>query len=73
MKDRLLGFKMYRKIYSGETELEMDLNKKITSAYIAFIELTMEIIKYYLKCCCRKPNLYLLLSGREEKEFLTSG
>ncbi|EXJ83922.1 hypothetical protein A1O1_07551 [Capronia coronata CBS 617.96] len=49
VKDRLPGFKMYEYIYRAETELETDLRKKILFAYLAFIDLSIEITKYYFR------------------------
>ncbi|KAJ3860238.1 hypothetical protein EV359DRAFT_85520 [Lentinula novae-zelandiae] len=47
IRDRLPGLKMYQAIYRENNQLELDLQKKILFAYLAFIELSMEITKYF--------------------------
>ncbi|KAJ4491003.1 hypothetical protein J3R30DRAFT_3753763 [Lentinula aciculospora] len=60
IKDRLPGLKMYQAIYTGNNELEIDLQKKILFAYLAFIDQSMEITKYsvqsgyHIKLCCEE-------------------
>ncbi|ORY63321.1 uncharacterized protein BCR38DRAFT_475297 [Pseudomassariella vexata] len=49
VKDRLPGFRMYQEIYSEEADMNRDLRKKIVFAYMAFVELSMSITKYYLQ------------------------
>ena len=49
IKDRLPGFKMFRDIYSNDHEIEKDLQKKILLAYIAFMDLSMEMTRYYFQ------------------------
>lgn len=49
VKDRLPGFKMYEAIYADNTELEIDLRKKILFAYLKFIDMSMVISRYYLE------------------------
>ncbi|GAW06226.1 hypothetical protein LENED_008133 [Lentinula edodes] len=47
IRDRLPGLKMYQAIYTENNELELDVQKKILFAYLAFIELSMEITRYF--------------------------
>ncbi|KAJ3847563.1 hypothetical protein EV368DRAFT_69004 [Lentinula lateritia] len=47
IRDRLPGLKMYQAIYRENNQLELDLQKKILFAYLAFIELSMEITQYF--------------------------
>ncbi|KAI1500935.1 hypothetical protein F5X99DRAFT_384417 [Biscogniauxia marginata] len=49
VKDRLPGYRMYNEIYNEESEMQRDLRKKIIFAYMAFIDMNMEISKYYLQ------------------------
>ncbi|KAE9395162.1 hypothetical protein BT96DRAFT_942603 [Gymnopus androsaceus JB14] len=64
VKDRLPGFKMYQAIYADNTELEIDLRKKILFAYLAFIEMSMAIIKYYFQAGYRRWGTALFHSNK---------
>ncbi|KAJ3799034.1 hypothetical protein GGU11DRAFT_722323 [Lentinula aff. detonsa] len=64
IKDRLPGLKMYQAIYTGNNELETDLQKKILFAYLAFVDLSMDIIKYFIQPGYRRWGTALFKSGK---------
>lgn len=57
VKDRLPGFQMYEYIYKADNDLEKDLRKKILLAYLEFIDLSIEITRYYLRPGICKSSL----------------
>ena len=63
IKDRLPAFKTYRQIYGAENDLEVDVRRKIISAYTAFIGLAGEIVKYYFLPAPRKSDIQLTFGG----------
>ncbi|KAJ3984380.1 hypothetical protein F5890DRAFT_1517579 [Lentinula detonsa] len=63
IKDRLPGLKMYQAIYTGNNELETDLQKKILFAYLAFVDLSMDIMKYFIQPGYRRWGTALFKSG----------
>lgn len=54
VKDRLPALRMFQEIYGYENQIEADLQKQILFAYLAFINLSMEIINYYIQPGLRK-------------------
>ncbi|KAJ3710179.1 hypothetical protein C8R42DRAFT_597419, partial [Lentinula raphanica] len=64
IKDRLPGLKMYQAIYTGNHELETDLQKKILFVYIAFVDMSMDIVKYFLQPGYRRWGTALFKSGK---------
>lgn len=63
IRDRLPGLKMYQAIYRENNQLELDLQKKILFAYLAFIELSMEITKYFTQPGYRMQSALTILAG----------
>lgn len=47
VKDRLPALAMYQEIYGYDNEIETDLQKRILLAYLAFMDLAIEIVEYY--------------------------
>ncbi|KAJ3768155.1 hypothetical protein FB446DRAFT_752584 [Lentinula raphanica] len=64
IKDRLPGLKMYQVIYTGSHELETDLQKKVLFVYIAFVDMSMDIVKYFLQPGYRRWGTALFKSGK---------
>ena len=56
VKDRLPGFKLLSECYGVGTEHEKDLRKKMLLAHLAFINLAIEMIDYYIGPGCCKSN-----------------
>ncbi len=58
VKDRLPGFRIFQQIYSNDSDLDeearMALRRNILLAYVEFIDMVMEIVKYFLRGSLRK-------------------
>ncbi|KAI8957894.1 hypothetical protein F5Y11DRAFT_63345 [Daldinia sp. FL1419] len=49
IRDRLPGFEMLNQCYNNDTKLEKGLRRRILLAHLSFIELAIEITRYYFR------------------------